>query len=186
MKCSFSVSCPQIERTTHRTLLDLGGGPGTYSIEMAKRGVHVTLFDTPDTVKIARKVVRRSGVSKGAIDFREGNFLHDDIGKGYDLIFISQIFHSYSEADNVRLLKKCLGSLKRNGRAVIQEFLISEDRTRPVWSSLFAINMFVNTDGGRTYSPNEIRSWFLKAGFRGIKKKTVTEGVLVIGKKQKP
>ncbi|MEW6675527.1 MAG: methyltransferase dimerization domain-containing protein [Nitrospirota bacterium] len=69
-----------------KTALDLGGGPGTYSIEMAKKGANVILFDSPETIEIAKRIVEKEGI-KG-INFIEGDFLSDDIGRGYDLIFI--------------------------------------------------------------------------------------------------
>jgi len=42
-----------------KTALDLGGGAGTYSIEMAKRGVSGTLFDRPETIEIAKRVIEK-------------------------------------------------------------------------------------------------------------------------------
>ena len=163
--------------------LDLGGGPGTYSMELAQKGIQVSLFDTPQTLKIAGRVIGKSAAGRKNIRLHEGNFLHDDIGSGYDLIFISQILHSYSEKDNRSLLRKCRQALNKNGRVVIQEFLIDESRTRPVQGALFAINMLVNTDGGRTYSPGEMKSWLIKTGFRDVHHKMVIDGVLVSGKK---
>lgn len=166
-----------------QTALDLGAGPGTYAFEMARRGVEVTLFDTPETIDIAKAVVREHGKEAARINFRVGDFINDDIGKGFDLVFMSQIAHSYSDKDNIMLLKKCRKSLNSGGRAVIQEFLISDDRTTPLPSALFSINMLVNTTSGRCYSPKEMRSWFRKAGFRDIKKQLVNDGVLVSGSK---
>jgi 2-polyprenyl-3-methyl-5-hydroxy-6-metoxy-1,4-benzoquinol methylase len=163
--------------------LDLGGGPGTYSIGMAEKGVRVALFDTPETIKIAKTIINDSGVNKENIDFIEGDFLTDDIGSGYDLIFISQILHSYSKKSNILLLRKCRKALNTNGGVVIQEFLVNENRTHPIHSALFAINMLVNTKIGRTYSPGEMKGWVLKAGFRNVRKKVVTDGVLMIAKK---
>lgn len=163
--------------------LDLGGGPGTYSIEMARRGIQVSLFDDPETEKIAARVIRNSGVDSRNIEFIAGDFLKDEIGKGYDLILMSQIVHAYSEKNNIMLFRKCRKALNSCGRLVIQEFLIDEKKTNPAPGALFAINMLVNTDGGRTYSPGEIRKWFMKTGFRNVRKKIVPDGVLVSGKK---
>ncbi len=162
-----------------RTALDLGGGPGTYSIEMARRGIKVTLFDLPETIEIARKVI---GKGKGdGIVFMGGDFMADDIGKGYDLIFVSQILHSYSEKDNLRLLKKCKKALSRDGRIGIQEFYIDRARTHPVQGALFSVNMLVNTEGGRCYSTEEIGSWILKTGLKKIRKGLIDDSVIVVG-----
>ncbi len=160
-------------------VLDLGGGPGTYAIEMAKKGLDVSLFDLPETMKIARKVAKQAGLGKKSIKYMGGDFLQDDIGKDYDLILISQILHMFSERINMDLIRKCRKALSKNGRIVIHEFFINEDRTSPVYSSLFAINMLVNTSGGRTYSPGEISKWFRRAGFKKVSNKAVADGVLV-------
>ena len=205
-----------------KTALDLGGGPGTYSIEMAKKGIDVTLFDRPETIEIAKRLISKiplnppltkgelkrseplakvdsktptlkkglacpAGMGEGGfekhfkkkISFMQGDFLHDDIGKGYDLIFASQIIHSMSGKDNIHLLKKCRKALNIGGRVVVQEFLISNDLTQPSNSSLFSINMLVNTEGGRCYSPDEMKDWFLKTGFSNVRKKLVADGVLI-------
>ncbi len=160
-----------------KTALDLGGGPGTYSMEMAKRGVKVTLFDRPETVRIAKKIIGKKGIKD--IKFIQGDFILDDIGKGYDLIFISQILHSMSGEDNISVLKKCKKALNAGGRIVIQEFNISNDRTQPAPGALFSINMLVNTEGGRCYSSDELKHWLVKTGFKKIKKQIIEDCVLV-------
>ena len=159
------------------TALDLGGGPGTYSIEMAKKGIDVTLFDRPETVKIARRVVKKEGIKN--INFIEGDFIYDNIGKGYDLIFASQILHSLSEKDNLYLLKKCKRALNKRGRIVIQEFRLLKDRAHPPQGALFSVNMLVNTEGGRSYSTDEMKNWLSKTGFRKIEEKLIGEAVII-------
>lgn len=159
--------------------LDLGGGPGTYSIEMAKKGISVTLFDTPETIKIAKDIIRASN-SKD-INFLEGDFLVDDIGNSYDLVFISQVLHAYSERDCLSILEKSRSALNPDGKIVIQEFYIDNSRTRPLPSALFSVNMLVNTDFGRCYSPKEIKGWLVKAGFKDIKSKLLDDSMLISG-----
>lgn len=163
-----------------KTMLDLGGGPGTNAIVMMKKGVNATVFDLPETIKIARKVARREGV-KG-IRFIAGDFHIDSIGSGYDLILLSQIFHAYSSEENIALLCKCKKALTPAGRVVVQEFPINDMRTAPPHSALFSVNMLVGTDKGRCYSPKEIKRWLTKTGFRNIEIKYLPETVILIGK----
>lgn len=161
--------------------LDLGGGPGTYTMEIARQGVAATLFDVPDTINIAREIVRESGI-KG-VDFLPGDFTVDPIGGGYDLVLVSQVLHAYGEAENLALLKKVRAALNPGGRVVVQEFAIDASRTNPPQAALFSVNMLVNTPGGRCYAPREIRGWLKDAGFRGIKAERFEEAVLVSGNK---
>ncbi len=162
-----------------KTALDLGGGPGTYSIELARRGISVTLFDLAETIPISREIVADSGT--GGVNFLEGDFFTDDFGVGYDLIFISQVLHSFSSEDNTLLLCKCRKALRKNGKIAVYEFLIDNTLTAPLHSALFSVNMLINTGGGRSYSPGEITSWLSSAGFRKCGRKEFEDTVLIFG-----
>lgn len=165
-----------------KKVLDLGGGPGTYAIGFAKKGMDVTLMDFPATLRISKRVITETGL-KSRIGLIPGDFMKDEMGSGYDMIYVSQIFHAYSPEDCVALLRKCHASLNKGGRVVIQEFYLDESKTGPLQGAIFAINMLVNTERGRTYTPIEMSRWMKKTGFRDIKKKMLEETVLVIGKK---
>jgi 2-polyprenyl-3-methyl-5-hydroxy-6-metoxy-1,4-benzoquinol methylase len=164
--------------------LDLGGGPGTYSIEMARHGIAVTLFDQPNTMGVAKKIVRESKVKN--IDYISGDFHSDYIGSGYDLVFISQIVHSLSIDESMSLLKKSYDAMNPGGKIVLQEFFLEQDRAHPVASALFSVNMLVNTKAGRCYTIQEIKSWLIKTGFKRIKKTTLGDTIVMTGKKDKP
>lgn len=164
-----------------RKALDLGGGPGTYSMGMAKKGASVVLFDRPETLKISKDIIKKAGAKN--ISFMAGDFVCDDIGKGYDLIFISQVLHSCSEDEIRRLFRKCIDALNTKGRIVIQEFFIDDSMTHPLQSALFSINMLVNTPAGRCYSPAEIKAWLSGSGFGKTRDRIMDETVLVSGEK---
>jgi SAM-dependent methyltransferase len=164
-----------------RTALDLGGGPGTYSVALAKRGIDVTLFDLPDTLEVAQELIRQSRAKN--ISFRAGDFHFDNIGSGYDLAFLSQVLHSNSEAEALALLGRVHDALAPNGRIAIHEFTLNEDRASPVPGALFSVNMLVNTSGGRSYTPREMKGWLTSVGFRKITVKALGDTVLVTGRK---
>jgi len=164
------------------SMLDLGGGPGTNAIAMARKGVKAAVFDLPQTIKIARRVARSENV-KG-LNFMTGDFHVDRIGSGYDLILVSQIFHAYSPEENIALLRKCRAAVNPGGRVVVQEFPINETRTSPPHSALFSVNMLVGTEKGRCYSPKEMKNWLVETGFKNIVNKTLTETVLIIGERK--
>jgi len=165
-----------------KTMLDLGGGPGTNAIAMAKKGVKSTVFDLPETINIAKKVARREGV-KG-IRFIAGDFHVDSIGSGYNLILLSQIFHAFSEEENIALLRKCKTAVNLKGKVVVQEFPISDNRTSPPHSALFSVNMLVGTERGRCYSPKEMKRWLEATGFKNIVIKYLPETVLIMGERK--
>ena len=165
-----------------KTMLDLGGGPGTNAIAITKKGVKAAIFDLPETIAIARRVARRAG-AKG-ITFITGDFHTDRIGSGYDLILLSQIFHAFSAEDNMALLRKCRTAVNPGGRVAVQEFPINESLTAPPHSALFSVNMLVGTEKGRCYSPKEMKSWLEETGFKNITIKNLPETVLILGERK--
>ena len=161
--------------------LDLGGGPGTYSMELARKRIIVTLFDMPEAVAVAKQIVGEQKTKQ--IHFLEGDFHTDDIRSGYDLVFLSQILHSNSVEDSVRLIGKARDALNPGGLIAIHEFLLKKNRAFPATGALFSVNMLVNTPAGRSYTVEEMKGWLAKAGFKGIKAKVLGETALVTGRK---
>jgi ubiquinone/menaquinone biosynthesis C-methylase UbiE len=165
-----------------KTALDLGGGPGTYSIELAGKKIAVTLFDLPEAIEVAKELVGDAG--RGNIRFIGGDFHADDIGSGYDLVFISQIFHAMPPEDCMALLRKVRDALAPKGRVAVHEFALAENRASPPSGALFSINMLVNTESGRSYTASEMKSWLSKAGFGSIRVKPMGTTVLITGVKK--
>jgi len=55
-------------------VLDAGGGPGRYTIELAKRGYDVALLDfVPKMLKLAKRKIKQAGVLKKVKQFVEGS-----------------------------------------------------------------------------------------------------------------
>ncbi|QWR76604.1 methyltransferase [Candidatus Magnetomonas plexicatena] len=175
IKVKDVIDC--IDLTGVKLAIDIGGGPGTYTIELAKRGVETTLFDRADTIVIAKEFVKKS--RRKNVKYIEGDFTTDSFGGKYDLAFISQVFHSYSVKESLTLIRKIKKALNKNGIIAIQEFLIEDNLASPLDGAMFAVNMLVNSDNGRCYSVNEMSSWLKKCGFSDVTVKHVNDSVIV-------
>ena len=150
-------------------VLDLGGGPGTYAVAWADAcpGAGITVFDTPATLRVARKILREKG-AQGRVRLLEGDFLEDPLGGPYDFVWISQILHAYSGSDCVKLLRRARSALVPGGRVAVQEFLLAEGKTSPPGPVFFSVHMVAVTEGGRAYTAREIAAMMKAAGFRKI------------------
>ncbi len=148
-------------------LLDLGGGPGTYAAEWARRypGAGVTLFDTRDTIRVTRRILAENG-GPASIRLIAGDFLADPIGGPYDFVWVSHILHAYSEEECRALLRKVRKALAPGGRAAVQEFILKESRTAPALPAMFSVHMVAVTEGGRAYTAADIVTMMKAAGFR--------------------
>ena len=58
-------------------VLDAGGGPGRYTLELARRGYQVTLLDmTPANLAFARRQIRRAGMQERVTGIVEGSIVN--------------------------------------------------------------------------------------------------------------
>ncbi len=151
------------------TLLDVGGGPGIYSIYFCKAHPSLTayVYDYPETVAIATEVISRYRM-RSRISCIPGDFMKNRLPGEYDMVWASNIIHSYSSAENKRLMKKLFRATKPGGKILIQDFVLNENRTAPFFAARFALNMLINTANGGTYTFSEISDWLKSAGFTKI------------------
>jgi SAM-dependent methyltransferase len=147
-------------------MLDIGSGPATYPIAFlqAHPAMCATVFDVAEVIPIAKEQIEAAGLLE-RFTFVEGDLQTDDLGSGFDLIFISNIVHSFSPEVNRGLIQRCHDALDPGGRLIVKDFFVDAGRTGPPWSLLFAIQMLLHTDGGDTYTTEDVDNWTRSAGF---------------------
>jgi SAM-dependent methyltransferase len=152
-----------------KSVLDIGGGSGAYSMEFVskKPEIEATVFDLPNVIPVTKKFIENEGFM-GKIKTHEGDYTIDDLPKGYDLVFLSAVIHSNSLEVNQILIKKCFGALNKNGKIVIQDWIMNNDRTQPLSGAVFAVNMLVGTEAGDCFTEQEVNHMLNTAGFQNI------------------
>jgi SAM-dependent methyltransferase len=161
-----------------KSILDIGGGSGAYSMEFVSKNpdIEATVFDLPNVVPITKKFLDKEGFSD-RIKTHAGDYTKDDLPGGFDLAFLSAIIHSNSLEINQDLIKKCFASLNKNGRIVIQDWIMNNDRTLPVSGAVFAINMLVGTEAGDCFTEEEVTAMLNAAGFKKISRTEFESGL---------
>jgi len=154
-------------RSTPLRVLDIAAGSGIWGIAVAQKSpqVQVTAVDWSGMIPTTKRVTQRFGVAE-QFRFIEGDIGEVDFGTGYDVAILGHILHSEGAERSRRLLQKTARSLKSGGTIAIGEFLVNEERTEPLPSLMFAVQMLVNTEEGDTFSFNEIKKWLQEAGFK--------------------
>ncbi|MFH1516011.1 MAG: methyltransferase [bacterium] len=166
-------------------MLDVGGGSGVYSMAFiqAKDDLTSKVFDLPNVIPLTKKYVSDAGLSD-RIGVLVGDYNVDDFESGFDLALLSAIIHANSPEQNIELIQKCADALNPGGQIVISDFIMDEDRTTPGFGAIFSLNMLVATDGGDTYTEDEVKNWFEKAGITSVSRKDTRSGAtLLIGRK---
>jgi SAM-dependent methyltransferase len=158
-----------IDTGTAKSLLDVGGGSGTYAIAFlhAVPELKATVYDLPEVIEMARARLTREGLMDRAT-LVAGNYHHDEFPGGHDLVLLSAIIHSNSSEQNLSLYRKIYRALHPGGRLLIRDHVMDPDRVHPKDGAIFAINMLVGTPAGSTYTYEEIESELNQAGFTKI------------------
>lgn len=166
-------------------LIDVGGGSGHYAIAFAREveGLEVTVFDRPEVIVHADRNIAEAGLS-GRVRTVGGNFHRDDLGGDFDLVFISETVHANSPEENGALLKKAAAALVPGGRVIVQDYILADDRTGPVYGALFSLEMLLVREGADNYTDSDVRGWMADAGLERVERLETGAGTtLMIGHK---
>lgn len=152
-----------------KELLDIGSGPATYPIALCRKYPHLraTIFDLAATLDITRRYVGTAGMEE-RIRLLTGDYRRDPIPGHYDLIFMSNIIHGESYAENQHLIAKLYANLSAGGRVVVKDHILDTTRTQPPVGAVFSLLMLLTTPSGRCYGFDEIKTWLENAGFHSI------------------
>lgn len=148
-------------------LLDVGGGPATWTIAFLRAApdATATLYDLPHVLPIAAEHLRRAGLGD-RVTLVPGDYRQDGaLPAGADLAWVSAIAHQNSRDENRSLLAKVHAALAPGGRVLLRDVVMDASHTAPAAGAMFAVNMLVNTPAGGTYTLDELCEDLAAAGF---------------------
>jgi len=114
----FLLTCRFLDRyiKSGDKILDIGGGPGRYSLYMANKGCDVTLFDLSDeNVKFALAQAKTQNIAINAVagDARTAD---QDFSEQFDhILLMGPMYHLQVEADRIKAVNAALNLLKPGG-----------------------------------------------------------------------
>ncbi len=191
MHSRASKNAPVLARILARELrgakriLDAGGGSGGYVMGLVRAcpGATGVVLDLPPIVSLTRRYIREAGMEE-RVSTAKGDLTRDELGRGFDLVFLSHVVHMLDPRANRALFARARRALVPGGLFVVQDFIMDEDRTTPLPGALFALNMLVGTHKGDTYTEGEVARWLRASGFEGIRRDDTSYGTtLMIGRR---
>ena len=114
-------------------VIDLAAGSGIWGIAVAQKSpqVRVTAVDWPGMIPTTKRITQKFGV-RDRFDFIEGDLSEANFGSGYDVATLGHILHSEGEQRSRQLLRKTFRALKSGGTIAIGEWLVNDERTKPL------------------------------------------------------
>jgi SAM-dependent methyltransferase len=179
-----------IDLSFARTMVDLGGGPGTYLIEFLRRWANLrgAVYDLRATLKVTRGIINeRAAWALNRVELREIDYNSSELPGPIDAIFMSNIIHSEDESTNAALMAKCFRALAPGGLIAVKDHIMNGELTAPATGAVFALYLLLTTRG-RDYSFDEVAQWLRAAGFAEIQVETLPSppftSSIVLGRKR--
>ena len=152
-----------------RRMLDVGGGPGTFSALLTGRfeGLKSEVLELEGVAAVAEEILTDTGAAD-RVTMICGDYHTSDFGTGYDVVLMSGMFHRESADSCRQLIAKAHDCLEPGGILIVNDVFTDEDGTTPEFSALFGITMMLTAPHGCVHADAEVASWMSGAGFDGV------------------
>ena len=147
-------------------VLDIAAGHGMFGITIAKHNpnAQITAVDWAPVLEVAKENAAAAGVAN-RVSMRPGSAFEADLGEGYDVVLLTNIFHHFDIPTCEKLMRRVHAALRPGGKAITLEFVPNEDRVTPPMAAAFSLIMLANTDAGDAYTLAQYEKMFRNAGF---------------------
>jgi len=149
-----------------RSLLDVAGAHGEYSMALCRRHEHLTatVVDLPGSARIGKRIVADAGMSE-RVRHVEGDMFVVDLGGPHDGALIFNIVHHLSPERAPLLFKRVAAVLRPGAPACVLDLYDRPAGRSPDSGSYLGL-FFHLTSGADTYSQEEVAQWLTDSGFR--------------------
>jgi 2-hydroxy-4-(methylsulfanyl)butanoate S-methyltransferase len=149
-----------------RTLLDVGGGSGAFSIALCARNaeLHATVLDFPAVIDVART----SGdlIALGArVDLLPGDAVQTSWPAGQDVILLSYLLSALGDAEIDVVLRKARAALVPDGLLIVHDFMLDDTEPGPAFAALWFLQYLAYRSDGVSFSEGAICGRLREHGF---------------------
>lgn len=158
---------PLLELRGLKRVLDVGGGPGTYSVLIAEAHpeVECVVIDLPAVVGIADELIASAGL-EGRVKTVAGDYHTVRFPGQNDAVLFFGVLHQESPEAIRDLLRRAFEALAPGGVVYVLDMMTDAGRAKPKFSALFSVNMALTTADGWVFSEEDLAGWLAEAGFR--------------------
>ena len=173
MSASQSMVAEQIVDSyplrSHQSLLDVGGGDGTFLRTVARDApdLSLTLFDLPP---VARRAEARFATASLPNPVRcvGGSMFEDELPGGADIVSLVRVVHDHDDAEALDLLARCRRALPDGGTLLLAEPMARERVGDPATDAYFGF--YLQAMGrGRPRTAAELGVLLEKVGFERVR-----------------
>ncbi len=155
-----------VDLSNRKRLLDVGGGPGTYSalLTRAYPELKATVMDLPAVAALAGEILESMDAAE-RVHVLPGDYKTTPFPGGNDAVLISGVFHRESEETCRQLIERARDSLVPDGVLIVSDVFTDETGASPTFATLFGLNMMLSAPDGGVHSDSDVLAWMEAAGF---------------------
>ena len=175
-----------VDLTGRKTMLDLGGGSGAYSIVATQTypGLKAIVLDLPPVAVVADEYIAANGAAD-RVGTLPGDFTRTEFPREVDVVVMASNLPQY-EPDLIRLVvRKAFAALVPGGEMHLIGETLHDDRRGPLSAALWGLNEAVYGSTGVAHTESEVTGYLREAGFIEVAAHAFVPGVLsrVAGRK---
>ena len=169
-----------VDFTGNKVVADIGGGHGTFLIELLKTNLHLQgiLIDQAAVLSRAKAVVESAGV-QDRCRMESANFLKT-LPDGADLCSLCNLLVDWDDTDANLILRNCHAAMGDGGRILVVDRVLPPTDDPGHRSAAFLDLFFLLMEGGRIRTQEEYERLFEAAGFHLIRTFPVNGGFYVL------
>jgi ubiquinone/menaquinone biosynthesis C-methylase UbiE len=155
-----------------RSLLDVAGGHGEYSMALCRRHpeLSATVVDLPGSARIGSEIVAEAGMSD-RVRHVDGDMFEADLDGPHDGALCFNIVHHLQPEQAKALFARIRDALRPGAPLCVLELYKRPPGERPDTASILGL-FFHLTSGADTYSVGEVTGWLAASGFGPPRKQT--------------
>lgn len=167
-----------VDLTGRKTLLDVGGGPGTYSALFCRRypDLRCQVIDFPGITAVAEDLVREMGAAD-RVSFLPGDLETTAFPEDRDVVLISGLFHREMPDSCRRMIDRAAACLRPDGMLIVSDVFSDEGGTSPPFAALFGLNMMLSAESGGMHADADVADWMQHAGFTKVDRRPFPPGL---------
>jgi demethylspheroidene O-methyltransferase len=152
----------------HQSLLDVGGGQGTFvgRLALGFADLKLQLFDLPQVADLAQASFRSKGLAHRATAYA-GDFLTDALPTGADLVTLVRVAHDHPDAHVKIILHAIFNALPPDGTLLLAEPMAQNANQTPLGDAYFHFYLLA-MGAGRLRTTGELIDMMLEAGFAKV------------------
>jgi hypothetical protein len=153
-----------------QSMLDVGGGPGTYSVMLTARypGLRSEVLELPGVAAVARELIAEAKASD-RVTVRDGDYHTATFGTGKDVVLMSGMFHRETAEACRSLIERTADCLVPGGLLVVSDVFTDEGGTQPAFASMFGLNMMLTAPDGGVHADSDVKRWMSDFGFGDLR-----------------